>query len=33
MAEVKQILTLNDLETAIAASHQRPVVIFKHSTT
>lgn len=29
----KTLTSLEDIETAIAESHQRPVVIFKHSTS
>lgn len=33
MAYPKQILTMADLESVLADSRQRPVLVFKHSTT
>lgn len=33
MAEIKQLMTMSDLDTVLAGSAGRPVLVFKHSTT
>jgi bacillithiol system protein YtxJ len=33
MVEVRQMVSLSDLDAALADSAQRPVLVFKHSTT
>lgn len=33
MAEVKQLLSMTDLDAVLAASNGRAVLVFKHSTT
>jgi hypothetical protein len=33
MATAKQLLTIADLDGLLARSHERPVLVFKHSTT
>ncbi|MDF2631337.1 MAG: hypothetical protein K0R39_5168 [Symbiobacteriaceae bacterium] len=33
MGEVKQLLSMDDLQGLLAASAEKPVLLFKHSTT
>jgi hypothetical protein len=33
MPAAKQLMTVGDLDAILAESHQRPVLLFKHSTT
>lgn len=33
MSSVKQLLTMSDLDALLADSGERPVLVFKHSTT
>lgn len=33
MAEIKQLLSMADLDSVVAQSMTRPILVFKHSTT